>query len=598
MQVENINQFILDVESFPGDKDEISIAVGELLKEFKDRTGLISPAECDFLEAVLASRWQKIQDEPLFDYTLNQHGINRYWVELAKALAPASGKTYIQLLFPTVINRHDFLNLKQLHEVSSTINLYLGDDDIHLYRKKSLCAHLCKRGILATKRESTGPFTALTVKELSRIALCEKSESSSFAVHGETFDSFWEFLRKKVFPYLNETNKLNYDLYVEFYGLIELKNKGVSDEAFKAQLDTFLMSLYAKDLNTINAFYGLSIVENDQKYYGIDILIDLYTNNQASFAVAPFLQLLTAQSKTPVKPVHKALSLLTSLLSSPHYPGTGTVIFWDFYVEIAPELVAIYSQFEQALHEDDNMALSNAYNELALTINQLPSSSSGLWKHLFDSIDKPYGMESNHLKVDFSTRYYPGELLMQALSCPSCLDSLPDIDLFLDALICTFSQKTASCLEKQLRVNLLFVQWTMKLDTKEQVIVLCALYKQFGSDFKSHFIEHCAHHIKRQLKKVQILVPDHRLSFMGSTRALTLPSQVIDAFNIPSNLSVAQMIERYRELLTDIDPPIHSALNHALLQYVYQCSCPIANSDFLLSRDASSPGRDSLGAPT
>jgi hypothetical protein len=141
------------------------------------------------IQEIFEARWIKFIDTSN-DYTINQTGLNLYWIQLAQALSIITDKTYLEFLFPSVKNKSDFQSARELVDCGPLSNFFLLDDGVTLGCVDSLDdARKKKNGcVCIVEKNDNGELIDrhLSLKELHRVLAkipLGKTHSSSIFAH-------------------------------------------------------------------------------------------------------------------------------------------------------------------------------------------------------------------------------------------------------------------------------------------------------------------------------------------------------------------------------------------------------------------------------
>ena len=166
------------------------ILINKLLHELKPDTVSFTFTEdvVRIIQTIFETRWIKCIDTPL-DYTVNQSGMNQYWINLARSLAAVTNKTYLEFLFPSVKNKIDSQSSRALVDCGDLSNFFLFDDGLTLGCISSLeDIRKNKKGcVCIIEKNDRGELIErhLSLKELHRvlakISLSKTNSSSIFA---------------------------------------------------------------------------------------------------------------------------------------------------------------------------------------------------------------------------------------------------------------------------------------------------------------------------------------------------------------------------------------------------------------------------------
>lgn len=543
MLVERIKNFISELElKKDGFLPEEKAIYEELHSHFagKDNKASLGGSDYCFLEKQFARRWSIIKGT-IADYTINPaYRVNELWIGLAKDLGEHTSKTYIKTLFPDITNTRDPISGNALAETENPDNLFLGESDNVLYRKKGLCVHLIKNGFtLSICREYTTikKLSPITVRELTRLKACTHRATGAFKITldeesgEESFDGFWSFLRQKVFPNLNKTNELPSLMMAHFLPLLacyfEFQKSGKSFLLFKEELKAFFTFLNTLNIDLINPFYGFYIEKSGKKYYLLDLLISLNEAHDYTLGEYPLADLLAklytinpclrideptlvsyysgvslpaSVEESTSSSVQSRLMILS--LFTHKFDRSATIRMWDRTHEVSAFVAALFKEVEAAIElgNEEEIIRIHAATKLKdgkdhsfLSFLGTPSVQNKVW--------------FEHVKAGTlsSLGYYwfDPELLFHVLTRfrASDLKSEELIRKFLDELMHTYCQgKSISKYQKELRINILFTELLSKINKKDYLplFIMVNLYQDKEHKDKI-FISNVISYIRRRL---------------------------------------------------------------------------------------------------
>jgi hypothetical protein len=602
----------------------------------RDAESELDANDLQFIQEQFKRRWLRDTEG---DYTLYPTEVNQLWVRLSKEIAPLSGKSYIQVLFPEVINVLDFNNLSSLTDTENPENLYIGYDPRTLFRKRALCEHLRsqKQKTLSSYREiSKKNLTPLTVEELSRLKLCKPRVGvGQFSIGDQVYVDFWDFIKRSILPELNSKDEVPIELLPHLLFLIdryfELQEAQGEFSLFKKETADFLGFLYKVKPERLGLLYGIKIGSGDELCYLLDILITIHTakdfviddqlkalltwmyqRNSAlqceSKPLANFYRRLQRNSlgqfeeSAFTKGSYKrdCLTMLLSLfvLKFEYLPFMGKRIStWDKTNEVFSQAASIYALLEVPLANNDVDALVHLYeHEVQENIKNLLRDTDVLTSitRYSSTLSWCENVRSGTLSR-LGVNWYQPELLMYALIRHRSKDltSKSKISLFLDNLVHTYSQETSE-LQTHLRVNILFHELLGLLEPMERKSILLLLKLSVTQPVNDLFLIDCSYHIA---KKLSFLVGGLPLSsrihfFSGPPRLAAFDGMGIDA----SIRRVVEIVAVYKQRVNTLK--IDESVSAKLVDYLQKLTKPILSNTEQQEVERSVRSLDSIGAST
>ena len=256
-----------------------------LLKRFDEQFSSLKPddmlsvAQLQFIQQVFSERFRKIVDTE-DDYTFNSRGHNEYWVIFSHHLADAMGKSFLQILMPSVTNAVDPNNFAKHVDDRELSHFFLGEDGKTLYNINGFLDHLHKKQSFSTyntyKENRKYTPRLLSVRELLRIR--SKRHAPAIEVCGESFDSVWECLTRRVFPELQKTGELPRQLLPLLLELVDFyfaeRSKIDFQRNFLQIIFSFSKHLQECSIDDANCLYGQKIHVGETTHYLLNILLD------------------------------------------------------------------------------------------------------------------------------------------------------------------------------------------------------------------------------------------------------------------------------------------------------------------------------------
>jgi hypothetical protein len=628
MLVERIKKFIDDLNTAHGGPYHTEIY--NLLTAYfaeKEVDSVLTEEDLDFLIEQFKARYFLIKYTDNDD-TLNPDGVNALWIELAKDLASYTKKNYIQILFPDATNTVDPLSQKKLEYTDNTDNLYWGYGYRTLHRKRSLCEHLIENKYeLSTRRKvDTNALSSVSIEELTRLKTCKRSAKSVFSIGSESFTSFWDFLQKKVFPKLNESNEVPLAMIPHLFLVLEryanLKAEGKSFATFKQELTSFFEFLYKNELKDINQFYGVHFEIKGTSYYLFDFLITL--NKAQNFNIDEYLNPLiswlntTYPTLTKKNPTalsegksfssltndevldHCKLMLLSLFVTDFQGWGTRKISVVDKTHEVFSKAVFILKRFQSDIEADNSDGLVNTCREVMKdTINPyFEVDNLSHWTYFFSPSPIPW---FEHVKAGtlstLGVNWYEPKLLIHTLVRFRAMNSAVTrlANLFLDELIHTYCQKLSQ-IQKKMRINILFSDFVKEIkESTDLSALLLSLALHSSEDYRSNFLANCTYYVGSRLHEMELVKPSTLTStFSISCKMNSVKLEVVEL----KIKSVSDVISEYKKLIHE--PALKLSPEHIekLLRYLQSLCMPILTYAEKVEAEKSVRFTDPLGAPT
>lgn len=295
MLVQRIKTFIRQIDSFKAIAKHDRVFKKTFLRMFAfcltdpDHKKL-EPVHLQWLQKILDWRFEQLAITN--DYTATIDGINKYCNELAHDLAPEVGKTWLQILMPTIKNTTDPILFEKHEDFSNFLELrafFLGgiNDKETIYRMKGLFKHMVNTNsfsIFDDKEASVRPFSVL---ELARISV------KVFELPATVYNSFWDYLKDQYLPDLDKKGDVPREFLPKLLEIIKLffdeRNANHDQSKFSIELLLWCKSLLVDPLdaaigdkdaamrhvNNVNCLYGQKLWVAGKGVYLIEVLIDL-----------------------------------------------------------------------------------------------------------------------------------------------------------------------------------------------------------------------------------------------------------------------------------------------------------------------------------
>lgn len=279
MAVHSIMEFISSLRSLDALADFDQNFLSSFEEKFKSDKDIkvLDPSELEWMQQIFAERWSKIAWEPKSttatrffgeDYTLNQKGANRVWISLARQLEKEFGKSYLEILMPTIRNKVE-PNAFIRAESSELGDLYIGDDRETWYSVKGLLKRIEMKQRFSTYNTfKYSPPRSLTLQELLRIRL-----------KGQDDESFWNYMKKNIIPSWHHNGAVPQQMLSPLIEILEIyfSQKDCEDKwtFITKKLTTWSKLLCECPIDDVNCLFGQTIKVGDNKLFLIDILLDL-----------------------------------------------------------------------------------------------------------------------------------------------------------------------------------------------------------------------------------------------------------------------------------------------------------------------------------
>ncbi|WP_133128271.1 hypothetical protein [Legionella nagasakiensis] len=261
----------------------------KFLNELSEKFASIDDDEClseDQVQYVLngfANRWQSISDTAE-DYTFYPGGNNVPWVQLAKAFASETGRTYLQILMPTVVNVLDPNNFSRLTDCVELRGFYCSDDKKILYRIRGLFEHLQNGHVFSTRTNfKSHTLSPLSLHELMRIR-AKRGDGLQFELSANVYQNFWDYLERTIMPTWQDRGECPRHLLPGLVELIEtfFADKSENLSVFRKQLLQWMNYLQTSPIDDVNWLYGQCISIAGENIYLVNIFLDCLQENKST----------------------------------------------------------------------------------------------------------------------------------------------------------------------------------------------------------------------------------------------------------------------------------------------------------------------------
>lgn len=558
----------------------------------------VDQKDTEFLIDCLKKRWLFISHTDN-NYTLNPTGPNTKWVELAQLVSSQVNTLYLHILMPTLTNSLDLNNSSLLSETTHLDNFFLSYDHSVLYRKRAFCELIINNNYkLCIRRLLNNPqLSALHISELSFLFICNQV-NAKFSIDDEAFNSFWDFLRKKVFTMLQTKGEMPLEMLVQLAFLIEkyfnLKKNNEDYTLFKEYTHRFFTQLMTCKLNDINYFYGVQLAQ--EKRYLLDFFIEIYKSrtyhlDSAFKTLAKWLYHYTPLLKIKAQELdeinalssdhliigNSGLSFLLSLFVYNFSKGLHLerpiITLWDQETDVFSGGVELFNSLFLILKNNlafqEQERFSTLFEEYIKPKLVFPNLLSKLIQPSFDKSWYDH-VEQNNLH-ELGIIWFEPEFILHVLVNIAPLKSMNTqlMEGFLDELLHTYAQNM-NLLEQRFRVNILFVKFCQAhdLDTVKYLQKLILLFVAERSNCKSLFILNCCSYLLKRLPELMNNNFTNPLFFFSSPSKLETKikngvasvSELLKYFNETLfNLKTSIKTDRYEEIwsyLTFLNTPI------------------------------------------
>lgn len=254
----------------------------------------LNPRQLEWLQKALATRWDAIADTPN-EYTVNQECANKHWIELAKRLASSTGKTYFQLLMPTITNITDPNSFAKHTDSDELCKFYVGEGRRTIFSIPILLNRCIRSSSFVTYRNTTDPrkyvVTPLSLIELAKI----RAKGSTYAndsdrergitsaafvcsVTSEPIKDPWTYILRKFVPTWSKSGVLPDHLGSLLFELVALyfteRHSATGAYQFSQKLHLLAKSIQDCAVKDANCLYGQVIHVGDKPVYLLEILLD------------------------------------------------------------------------------------------------------------------------------------------------------------------------------------------------------------------------------------------------------------------------------------------------------------------------------------
>lgn len=632
MLVRRIKEFTTALQSLANLTHCDSAILESLLRYFfsKDDAQPLDDAAIEFIKNHFNQRCMLIARVSDLDYTAHPTPVNILYVALAKELADEQNTSYLQILYPTVVNTNDPNDFSTLADMPIDYLFWFADDPNDPGVPKLLysitgVAHQVKHShTLSTRRALLGPLCALTMSELSQLRGFS-DRNQAFRFESKVYRNFWVFLQEELFATLNfplshmiahlpdrsnvlasrasdaplflaiERIQVRYSarkqlpahllstiippllLLVEQYSIFGFHDHNF--QYFKSISKYIFRTISALNLSDINRIYLAKIFRNGQEMYLLDLLISIYDAKAADINdsvlilsewLAPFK--LPLSGSTSHLPHFKNLILSLFLIEFHTLrPTLDTIGLYDQQASVFRGAKALYSEVE-GLIESNNLSEINALFPELKTKYIEPfldgtSASRGRWyRHALNNTLSELGVHWEEPELLAHVMVHP---MLQLVSIAT--ETHLKIKIFLDELIRTYIQpnELINDLQRGFRVNILFNRLLKDISEqdKNNLYLLLDIFR--GVHVNDLFISNCVRHMHQTI--VSISGP---VFFRRGSHA---PRTIREALEALRRRDLPNDAMRYLDTLTE---PFLSAEDRARIG------------------DANADRVDSLGAPS
>lgn len=279
MTVHLVLEFISLLRSMDGLADFEKKLLLRFEEKFKseDEFKVLDESQLEWLQQVFAERWKNIAWAPnrqpassmqCEDYTFNQKGANAAWISLARQLEKELGKTYLEILMPTIKNKVE-PNTFIRGEGADLSDLYIGDDGETWYSIKGLLNRVKMKQRFSTYNTvKYSPPRPLSLNELLKIRLKGQQEAS-----------FWNYFKLNILSNWCLKGAVPKQMLPSLLEILEIyfsPKEAIEKQALiKSKLTSWSKSLCECPIDDVNCLYGQTIKVGANKLFLIDILLDL-----------------------------------------------------------------------------------------------------------------------------------------------------------------------------------------------------------------------------------------------------------------------------------------------------------------------------------
>ena len=245
----------------------------------------LSHTQIQWLTNLFADRLPQIIDA-IDDYTINQGGSNEHWIKLARDLVVGPDKTGLHILIPTLINiTGDSQTLSKPTDFHELPAFYFSDDGKTLCGTHELLERFQNAQTFHTfkdhKKNTSRPLSLL---ELLRIR--SKTGNLDLEVSSEKYDSFWDYITKKIAPGWHKRGEVPRQLLRPLLELVALyfKEQREFEKPRTFPKELLLWSKYLKDcrVDDVNCLYGQIITVDGKSDYLVNVLLDCFQSERSN----------------------------------------------------------------------------------------------------------------------------------------------------------------------------------------------------------------------------------------------------------------------------------------------------------------------------
>lgn len=557
MKIQNILDFIRELNREVVLSAPDTVFVKELTEKYSSipAESAPTPEDLDFIINQYKSRWDRIMGTS-DDYTLNSRSISLICTLFAKKLAHERKVSYLQILMHNMINHTDPNDGSVLTLTTNPYNTFYrivnptGDKEcpsIVLYRKRVACEQWMRagHGLFINNHDGVKTPGPVPIDVLHRLKLSDP-KYGKFSIGRKEYSSFWDFMRKEIFPYLKSKGEYPKEMLLPLLRLVEkyyfLKSRGGSFQDFKNGASAFLNLLYESKIENIHFLLGQKIIYKDKEHYLLDLFIESFES--ATFCLdsqmESVLQFLF-NIHPALKSVNKDLDYLyqrttkETLLDEVEAYNRCCALFVSFYTTrfdtrqvflseldketgIPNELVTVYKAARMIAVSGANAQARDSYQSIIDMVSSLNDSPP---RSVLSSRTATTSKWMNNIVRSKLTEQGGNWLNIHVLL--GCLVNInfedervqEEKNKFLDELIRTSAQTepNADCFEKRFRVNYQLSQFLVHLDETQRraLIIKVAFADEMRAE--QEFIKNCDSFIKSRLaflgyvEKVESSIP-------------------------------------------------------------------------------------------
>lgn len=325
--------------------------------------------DSEYLLSLFLNRWKAVKDTS-DDYTICYSLANQLWIAFAKELENKLNLTYLQLLFPDVINLKDPNGFSVLAHCRDTYRFYLADDDKTLCRISTHVERMARGQPLSTyERNKFSRVYPLSLKELLRI---RKKTGFEFPYKTYRYTGFWDYLKLEVMPGWKNKASCPRSAVAELYKLAQLffADQNAALDQFREQVVFFSRLLREFTPSETNALYGQIVYLDKKPFFLVDILLDMLTQNRSELVlkmagVAGWLRSYDASfvlRDNAIAPAYRKLRLAPALTIEELINRLNTLRYDDHNKAFHNNITTIIQEIQGRQYETSNII--NAIKQL------------------------------------------------------------------------------------------------------------------------------------------------------------------------------------------------------------------------------------------